>query len=144
MSGTTKNLNQTNEPKSTFEREMENPAFKAEFEKEYAKDIEVAELTEDQIKSKIAELQEEENAKRLLKIEEVRALHPSKVLNRAQLEALLSIKEEELTDADKSRVQLATLRLKHHKYTGTGYSSTERKKVRAARRVSRKSRKVNR
>lgn len=144
MSGTTEDLNQTNEPQSTFEKEMENPAFKAEFEKEYEKDLKVEELTEEEIKAKITELQEEENAKRLLKIEEVRALHPSKVLNRAQLEALMSIKEEELTDADKSRVQLATLRLKHHRYTGTGYSATERKRVKAARRTAKKSRKINR
>lgn len=91
-----------------------------------------------------AELAQKIEEQRLKNIESVRALHPQAILNPKQHEILLSIKEEELTDADKFRIAWATLRLKHHTYTGTGYSIKQKQKVKAKRKMAKKSRKANR
>lgn len=125
---------------STFEKEMQSPEFKSEFEKE----VKVEQLSEEEIKAKIAEIQEAEAKANELRVEAVRLLHPSKILNRKELEALMTVKEEDLTEADKSRIKLATLRLKKHNYTGTGYTVAEAKKAKAKRKAAKKSRKANR
>lgn len=81
---------------------------------------------------------------RLKNIEVLRGLHPQKVLSKKQHEILLSIKEEELTEADKTRLAWATLRLKHHGYTGSGHSIEQKKKSKLKRRMAKVSRKANR
>jgi hypothetical protein len=81
---------------------------------------------------------------RLRKIELVRALPAQKVLTKKEQEILLTIKEEELTEADKFRISWATIRLKHHNYRGTDYTPAQKKRVKAKRRMASKSRKANR
>ena len=81
---------------------------------------------------------------RLKNFEILRGLHPQKVLSKKQHDILLSIKEEELTDADKTRIAWATLRLKHHGYTGSDYTVGQKKKVKLKRRMAKVSRKANR
>lgn len=101
-------------------------------------------LSEDELKVKINELMDKEEAIRLKKIEVLRKLHPQKVLSRDQVETLLSLKEEELTDADKLRIQWATLRLKNHKYFSPARSTKKNKKAKLKRRMTKASRKANR
>src|SRR5258706_15807051 len=106
-----------NEQNSTSEENQQQPTATAnaeEITKEFTKEFE-------------QKLEEQ----RLKNIEKVRALHPQAILTSKQQEILLSIKEEELTEADKYRVAWTTLRLKHHTYTGTGYSEEKKKKVKA-------------
>lgn len=90
------------------------------------------------------DFEEKLEEQRLKNIEKVRALHPQAILNSKQHEVLLTIKEEELTEADKFRVAWATLRLKHHTYTGTGHTEAQKKKVKLKRKMAKKSRKANR
>lgn len=104
---------------------------------ENLKQQEAAQVTQEDFDQKLEE-------ERLKNIEIVRALHPQAILTLKQNDILLSIKEEELTEADKYRVAWATLRLKHHNYTGTGHTIEQKKKVKAKRRQAKKSRKANR
>jgi hypothetical protein len=105
---------------------------------------EYSKLSEEELKAKINELMDKEEAIRLKKIEALRKLHPQKVLSRDQVETLLSLKEEELTDADKLRIQWTTLRLKNHKYFSPARSKKKNKKAKLKRRMAKASRKANR
>jgi len=79
-----------------------------------------------------------------LAIEKVRALPPQKVLTPKQTETLFLIEKEELTEDDKKRIAWATLRLPKQRYTGTDYTPTQKKKIKAKRRLTSQSRKANR
>lgn len=100
-----------------------------------------APVTAEEIEKDLNQKLEEQ---RITNIEKVRALHPQAILTSKQHEVLLTIKEEELTEGDKFRIAWATLRLKHHTYTGTGHSETKKKSVKLKRRMAKKSRKANR
>lgn len=102
------------------------------------------EITDAELKAKIIELGEKDEKERLISIEILRTKHPSKILNKKEVEILLTIKEEELTDEDKRRIKLTTLRLKHHKYSGKERSSIKNKKAKVKRKLANKSRKANR
>lgn len=98
--------------------------------------VEVAKTTED--------FEKDVESLRLINIEILRAQPPQKVLSRKEHETLLSIKEDELTHDDKLRIAWATLRLKHHTYTGTDRKKSQQKKAKSKRRMANNSRKANR
>lgn len=89
-------------------------------------------------------LEQKLEEQRLKDIEKVRSLPAQKVLTAKQHEILLSIKKEELTEADKTRIAWATLRAKHHGYSGKGHTIAQKKKIKAKRKQVKKSRKANR
>lgn len=102
------------------------------------------ELTDAQIDEMIknAEALAEENLKK--EIAKVRALPAQRVLTQKQHEVLLLIKEEDLTEEDKTRIKWANLRAPKLRYTGTGYTIAEKKKVKVKRKLAKASRRANR
>lgn len=96
----------------------------------------------------LAEMQKDAEAlieaQQQVSIAKLRALPLQRVLTEKQYETLLSIKEEDLTPDDKNRLAWAKLRLPRLKYSGTGYTIAEKKKVKAKRKSAKLSRKANR
>ena len=108
------------------------------------KNEQLEKLTEEQLKEKINELLDKEAEIRNKKLEKIRAYHINRILTPNEISVLMTLKEEELTEQDKIRVKWITLRLKHHKYTGSGLSLKERKKAKVKRKMAKVSRKANR
>lgn len=132
-----------------FNQEIQNKLDNFDLEqlqnvKEKSKEIDPENYTDEELKAKINELLDQEKELQKKAIEYLRKLPAQKILSKKELEILMSMKEEELTDEDKLRVKWATLRLKHHRYSGTGYTASERKKAKVKRKLAKKSRKANR
>lgn len=104
-------------------------------------DAQVAEINQEEAEEAAEALAE---AKSKREIEKLRALPPQRVLTLKQYDTLLSIKEEDLTDADKKRLAWAKLRLPKMTYTGIDYTPSQKKKVKVKRKMTAKSRKANR
>ncbi len=100
--------------------------------------------TEEELKTKINELMDKELEIRNKHLEKIRAFHPLRILLAKEIRTLATLKEEELTEDDKSRIKLATVRLSKHRYNGTDYSAKEKKKIKAKKRLVKASRKANR
>lgn len=76
---------------------------------------------------------------------EINWRHPQQVLTNKEMHILLSKKEEELTDVEKTAMKWMLLRLKHHNSTPKKVLSTKQNKLRKKKRsISNKSRKANR
>lgn len=101
-------------------------------------------VTNEQLEEAIKNAEELAKKIQLNNIAVVRALPPQRVLTLKQVDVLLSIEENELTEEDKTKIAWATLRLKHHNYRGTDYTTSQKKKVKSKRRMTKVSRKANR
>ena len=76
---------------------------------------------------------------------EIKWRHPQQILTNKEAQILLSKKEEELTEVEKTALKWLVLRLRHHNSTPKKVSSTKQNtKRKLKRRMSKVSRKANR